>query len=121
MTVNEIHELNEKFQISAVQLSELIPSGGLTNATSIIIRSCRTIDEQFVKMLKAPSELKFNQIMDVLEEELDEVLFVLDQMEIANKKQKISLINDFLKQGYDLVSVYSKCFDYIIEKKVKEE
>lgn len=121
MTVKEIHELNEKFQKSAVQLSELIPSGGLTNATSIIIRSSRGIDMHFMKLLSATTELKFNQTYDKLEEEMDEVLFILDQVEIANKKQQISLINDFLKEGYDLISVYSRCLDFVIDQKVNKE
>jgi len=118
MTVTQIHELNERFQKSAVQLSELIPSGTLVQATSMLIRCARKIDEQFLKLLKAPSEVSFNQIMDLLEEETDEVLFILDQLEMANKKQKISLINDFLKEGYDLMSIYSKCFDAIIDRKI---
>lgn len=121
MTVTQIHELNEKFQKGAVQLSELIPSGTLVQATSMLIRCARKIDDQFLKLLKAPSEMQFNQIMGKLEDETDEVLFILDQLEMANKKQKISLINDFLKDGYDLMSIYSRCFDVIIDRKQKEE
>jgi hypothetical protein len=121
MTVTQIHELNEKFQKAAVQLSELIPSGTLVQATSMLIRSARKIDDQFLKLLKAPSEMVFNQIMGKLEDETDEVLFILDQLEMANKKQQIALINDFLKDGYELMSVYSKCFDFILDKKVKDE
>ncbi|WP_424963710.1 hypothetical protein [Ekhidna sp.] len=121
MTVTQIHELNEKFQKGAVQLSELIPSGTLVQATSMLIRCARKIDDQFLKLLKAPSEMVFNQIMGKLEDETDEVLFILDQLELANKKQKIALINDFVKDGYDLMSIYSKCFDVIIDRKQKEE
>lgn len=121
MTVTQIHELNEKFQKGAVQLSELIPSGTLVQATSMLIRCARKIDDQFLKLLKAPSEMAFNQIMGKLEDETDEVLFILDQLELANKKQKIALINDFVKDGYDLISIYSRCFDVIIDRKQKEE
>ncbi|SNT24097.1 hypothetical protein SAMN05421640_2892 [Ekhidna lutea] len=121
MTVTEIHELNEKFQKGAVQLSELIPTGTLVQATSMLIRSARKIDNQFLKLLKAPSHSVFNQIMGQLEDETDEILFILDQLELANKKQKISLIDDFVKEGYDLMAIYSRCFDLIIGKKVKEE
>lgn len=121
MTVTQIHELNEKFQKGAVQLSELIPSGTLVQATSMLIRCARKIDDQFLKLLKAPSEMVFNQIMGKLEDETDEVLFILDQLELANKKQKIALINDFVKDGYDLMSIYSRCFDVIIDRKQKEE
>ena len=121
MTVTEIHELNEKFQKSAVQLSELIPSGSLVQATSMLIRCTRKIDHQFSKLLAANTEEKFGQIMSLLEDETDDVLFILDQLELANKKQQIALINDFLKDGYDLMAMYSKCFDYIIDQKIKEE
>lgn len=121
MTVLELHNINEKFQKSAVMLSELIPSGGLTNATSAVIRSARKIDAQFAKLLSAPSEMKFNMIMDKLEEEMDEVMFILDRLEEANKKRQIALIKDFLKEGYDLLSLYSRCFDSIIDKKVYKE
>ena len=121
MTVTEIHELNEKFQKSAVQLSELIPSSSLVQATSMLIRCARKINDQFSKLLAASIEAKFGRIMSQMEEETDEVLFILDQLEIANKKQQISLINDFLKDGYDLIALYAKSFDYIINKKVEEE
>ena len=49
------------------------------------------------------------------------ILNILDQLELANKKQQISLINDFLKDGYDMIALYSKCFDFIIDQKVKDE
>ncbi|MEM7298627.1 MAG: hypothetical protein AAF391_10225 [Bacteroidota bacterium] len=121
MTATQIHEINEKFQKSAVQLSELIPSGTYVQAFTMLIRSSRMIDEQFMKLISAPSEMKFHQILDKMEEDMDEVLFILDQIEIANKKQEISLISDFLKEGYNLISIYSKCVDFIIEQKVPRE
>lgn len=121
MTATQIHELNEKFQKTAVQLAELIPAGTYIQATTMLIRSARMIDNQFTKLISAPSEMKFHQILDRMEEDMDEVLFILDQMEIANKKQQISLISDFLKEGYNLISIYSKCVDYIIEQKVTRE
>ncbi|NQZ76017.1 MAG: hypothetical protein HRT61_07885 [Ekhidna sp.] len=121
MTLKDIHELNEKFQKGAVQLSELIPTGALVQSTSLLIRSSRKIDEQFIKLLKAPSAIIFNQILDQLEEESDEILFILDQLELANRKNKISLIDEFVKEGYNLMSIYSKCFDAIIGKSIKEE
>lgn len=121
MTLQQLKEQNERFQKSAVQLSELIPSSGLANATSMIIRSAQKLNVLMEKLLRAPSEVAFNQVMDRLEEEIDEIIFVLDQLGNANKKQQIKLINDFLKQGYDLLSVYSKCLDSIIDRYVEKE
>lgn len=121
MTLEQIQQLNEKFQKQAVQLSELIPNGTLVQATSMLIRSSREIHQDFLRLLKLNSETKFNQVANRMEEEMDEVVFILDQLEIANKKQQISLIQDFLKEGYVLMSIYSKCFDQVIDKKVYKE
>lgn len=121
MTLTQIQELNEGFQKKAVQLSELIPSSGLVQATSMLLRSARHIHDCFNKLLNAPSEEVFNKTIDTMEDEMDEVVYILDQLEIANKKQQISLIEDFLKEGYGLMSVYSKCCDYAIENRVSKE
>lgn len=121
MTVEQIQQLNEKFQKQAVQLSELIPSGSLVQASSMLIRSSREIHEDFIRLLKSKGEEQFNKVMSRMEDEMDEVVFILDQLEIANKKQQISLIQDFLKEGYGLMSIYSRCFDQIIDKKVYKE
>ena len=87
----------------------------------MLIRSSREIHENFMKLLQARSEGQFNKLMQLLEDEMDDVIFILDQLELANKQQKISLIEDFLKEGYELMSIYSKCFDQIIDKKVHKE
>lgn len=121
MTLTQINELNMKFQNSAVQLSELIPTGGFRDAISIVMRSSRMIHEQFLKLIKVSDELNFNQLMDKLEEELDEVIFILDQLELANKKRDLSVVNDFLEEGYSLLSIYSKGIDYVIEQRVKND
>lgn len=121
MTLQELQKQNERFQKSAVQLSELMPSSGLANATSVVIRSAQKLNKGMQKLLSVSSEISFNKTMDRLEEEVDEIIFVLDQLGNANKKQQIRLINDFLKEGYDLLSVYSKCFDSIIDQYVEKE
>ena len=121
MTVADLHALNEKFQKAAVQLSELIPTGGLTEATSLIIRSSRRIHTHLEKMLAATTESQFGKAIEKVEEHLDEILFILDQLDVANRAEKISLITDFLKQGYDLLSMYSACVDQVIKQKIKIE
>ena len=121
MTLEQIQQLNEKFQKQAVQLSELIPNGTLVQATSMLIRSSREIHQDFLRLLKSNNESNFSLVANRMEEEMDEVVFILDQLELANKTQQISLIQDFLKEGYELMSIYSKCFDQVIDKKVYKE
>ncbi len=121
MTLTQIQHLNENFQKHAVQLSELMPTGSLVQATSMLIRSGRQIHTYFVNLLQTKDEASFNSIISKMENEMDEVVFILDQLELANKKQQISLIQDFLKEGYGLMSIYSKCCDQVIDQKVLKE
>ena len=121
MTIDDLHDLNEKFQKSAVQLSELIPTGGLTEASSIIIRSARNMHAFLGKMIQVNNEVLLGSTIEKIEYHIDEIIFVLDQLDIANKKQRISLVSDFLKQGYDLLSIYSMCVDQIIKEKIPSE
>lgn len=121
MTIEELKGQNEKFQKAAVQISELIPSGGLTNATSLIIRSARRIQSYLEKLTHAETDVQFSKSIDYMENHMDEVIFILDQLDIANRKQELSLINDFLKQGYDLLSIYSMWVDEIIKTRMHSE
>ncbi|MEM6829116.1 MAG: hypothetical protein AAGA66_04165 [Bacteroidota bacterium] len=121
MTIKELNESNEQFQIAAVQISELIPSGGLTNATSLIIRSARRIQSYLEKLMLAKTDVQFGKTVSSMENHMDEIIFMLDQLDISNRSRKISLINDFLKQGYDLLSIYSMWIDQIIKQRMHSE
>ncbi|MEP5611005.1 MAG: hypothetical protein ABJP45_02085 [Cyclobacteriaceae bacterium] len=121
MTVTELHQQNVKFQKGAVQLSELIPSGALTEATSVIIRSSQLLHSFLEKLIHAANETQLGNAIERVEDNMDEIVFMLDQLDIANKKQPISLIEDFLKEGYDLMSVYSVCVNQVINQKVPSE
>ena len=121
MTVADLQMLNVKFQKGAVQLSELIPTGGLTEATSVIIRSTQLIHSHLEKLIHSETEAQLGDAIERVEDNMDEIVFILDQLEIANKKQPISIIEDFLKEGYDLMSIYSVCFNQVINQKIPSE
>jgi len=121
MTITELHLQNVKFQKGAVQLSELIPSGALTEATSVIIRSSQLLHAFLEKLIQAGTEAELGNAIERVEDNMDEIVFMLDQLDIANKKQPISLIEDYLKEGYDLMSVYSVCVNQVINQKVPSE
>lgn len=121
MTVTELHQRNVKFQKGAVQLSELIPTGGLTEATSIIIRSSQLLHQFLEKLIHAETEAQLGNAIERVEDNMDEIIFILDQLDIANKKQPISIIDDFLKDGYDVLSIYSACVNQVMNEKVPNE
>ncbi len=121
MTVADLHQLNVKFQKGAVQLSELIPSGGLTHATSVIIRSSQFLHSYLEKLIQAETETQLGDAVERVEDNMDEIIFILDQLDIANKKEPISIIEDFLKEGYDLLSIYSACINQVMNEKIPSE
>ena len=121
MTVADLHVLNVKFQKGAVQLSELIPTGGLTEVTSVIIRSSQLIHYHLQKLIHSETESRLGNAIERVEENMDEIIFMLDQLDITNKRQPISIIEDFLKEGYDLMSIYSVCVNQIINEKIPSE
>jgi hypothetical protein len=121
MNLTELTQRNEKFQNAAAGISELLPGVNLLPLISIMIRSTRRIDQAFPHLLSAKSESRFYSVIDKLEEEMDEVVYALDRLGDLNRNKKIKPVNDFVKYGYDLLSVYSNGCDKIIEKRVNEE
>jgi hypothetical protein len=121
MTIAELYELNEKFQKGAVQLSELIPTGIFAETSSVIIRNSRLMHEYLIKMISAKNQSNLGTAVERVEDCSDEIIFLLDQIEIANKNQSISFIDSFLKEGYDLISTYSACVNQLIKEKIPTE
>ncbi len=121
MTLEQLAQLNEKFQKQAGQLSELIPGGNMLEFSSMIIRSTRQLHAQISSLVGAKSEDAFHSGIDSLEEEIDEIIYMLDRLDDANRTRKIQFINDFVKKGYELLALYSKCCDMVIKKRLKKD
>ena len=56
-----------------------------------------------------------------MEEELDDIVFGLDELAILNTRKKVPQLEDFIKFGYDLLQVYSLACDSIIAKRTHQE
>ncbi len=121
MTLQDIQKRNEHFQRKAAGLVDLLPTGGLLDVTTALIRSARLIDKYLTKLVQATNEDQFSLAMKLIEEELDESVFILDRMDQKNRKYKLKILEIFLKEGYDLLSVYSLCCDHIISKRVNKD
>lgn len=121
MTLQDIKKRNEHFQQKAAGLVDLMPAGGLLDVTTALIRSTRLIDKYLNKLVSAKTEDQFSQGMKLIEEEIDECVYVLDQMDKKNRKYKLKVLENFLKEGYDLLSIYSLCCDHIIGKRLNKD
>ena len=121
MTLEQLHDRNEKFQKEAVTLAEMMPVGNMLEFSSLLIRGSKKVDIQLKHLLSAKSEKGFNEYMNQMEDELDEIVYMLDKLDQSNRAKKAEFISDFLKKGYDLVALYSMCCDQIISKRMKIE
>lgn len=121
MTLEQLHHRNERFQQKATELADLLPGSNLLAFSSALIRSARKLDALLGKVLSAKTETSFYQQMENLEEEMDEIIFMLDKLDTTTRGRKIGMITDFVKNGYELLSLYSLCCDQLLEKKTKKE
>jgi hypothetical protein len=121
MTLQDIQNRNENFQKNAARLVDLVPQGGMLELSTGLIRSVRLIDKHLIRLVQSRNDAAFHQVMQRIEDELDEAVYLLDQVERMNKQLKMDTILDFLKEGYDLMSIYSLCCDQIVGARVQND
>jgi hypothetical protein len=121
MKLNQIEDLNKKLQDLAAKCSEAIPGENLVEHISNIIRSLKAIDTRFLKLIQSKSDMTFFTTLEKLEEQLDEVVFALDQIHLVNTKYEINVLNQLIIDGYEMLSIYSMACDSMIEKRVNKE
>ena len=121
MNLKEIQAQNIKFQNLAAKITQFMPEKNLMEFTSIIIRSSKRIDVLFYGLFSARTEIRFTTIMEKLEEEVDEVIYAMDRLSERVGVDDSKPMGEFVKIGYNLLSIYSAACDKIIEKRVTEE
>ncbi len=121
MTLKDIQERNLRFQRKAASMVDLIPGGSFLDVSTALIRSARLADKYLMKLVRSKDEMTFSQIMDLMESELDEAVYLLDRIDNINRKHKLKMIQNFLKEGYDLLSIYSLCCDQLISRRINED
>lgn len=121
MTLDDLTARNQKFQKNAAQITELIHHASVLDNCSLLIRSSKRLDNYFRKVISAKSEMQFNSLMGTIEDETDEIIFMLDQLTAFDKKNDSKAMTDVVKQGFDLLSVYALACDKVIESRVSKE
>ena len=121
MKLEELERKNERFRQAAGRIDELLPGENLISLCSLMIRSSKKVDQLLHAILQSTKKVQFYKYMDRMEEELDDIVFSLDQLAIVNTQKKIPQLEDFIKFGYDLLQIYSLACDSIIEKRTRQE
>jgi hypothetical protein len=119
MTLQDIQKRNEHFQKKTIELVELLPGSGFLEVSTALIRSIRLIDKYLIKSLQVQTPGQFSRLMGMIEEELDEAVYILDRIDKTNRTYKMKAVENFLKEGYDLLAIYSLCCDQLIGKKLR--
>lgn len=81
MTLEDLQKRNEHFQHKAAGLVDLMPTGGLLEVTTAIIRGVRLMDKYLAKLVRSTTEDEFTLAMKLIEEEIDEAVYVLDRID----------------------------------------
>lgn len=121
MKLEEIERKNERFRQAAGRINELLPAENLISLCSLMIRSSKKVDQLLQGILQSTKKVQFYRYMDKMEEELDDIVFGLDQLAIVNTDKKVPQLEEFIKYGYDLLQIYSLACDSIIEKRTRQE
>lgn len=121
MTLQDIQRKNQQFQKRTAALADMLPTGGFLEVSTALLRSIRLIDKYLLKLLQTKTDAQFGRIMSLIEEELDESVYILDRIDNKNKTYKLKAVETFLKEGYDLLSIYSLCCDQLLSKKYRED
>ncbi len=119
MTLEQLTHLNEKFQQKAAALPDLLPIGSLLEYSSVLIRRSKRLEKTFTQLLAAKGEGAISGAMNAAEYEMDEIIYILDRLDVANRKKKYVPITDFIKYGYEMLSFFSLCCDQVLEKRLK--
>jgi len=120
MTIDELRHLNKKFQDKAAAIPEMLPMSDLIEYSSVLIRRSVRLERVFHKLLAAKEEFQVTSAMSAAEHEMDEIIYLLDRLDNANRKKNYQPITDFVKYGFELLSFYSICCDQVLEEKIKE-
>ena len=121
MKLEELERKNEKFRQAAGRIDELLPGENLISLCSLMIRSSKKVDQLLHAILQSTKKVQFYKNMDRMEEELDDIVFGLDQLAIVNTQKKVPQLEEFIEFGYDLLQIYSLACDSIIEKRTRQE
>jgi len=119
MTLDQLKHLNEKFQLKAAELPNLLPIGSLTEYSSVLIRRSRRLEKIFNRLLLADGEGALSGAMSAAEHEMDEIIYLLDRLDIANRKKKYVPITEFVKFGFEMLSFFSMSCDQVLEKRMR--
>ena len=121
MKLNDLTNRNKKFQDAVAQITELVHHKSVLEYGSQLIRSARKMDALLRKLLGTQSELQFNTVIESLEEESDEIIFILDQLTDFDKKNNTKVMRQMVKQGFDVISLYSFACDKLIASRLSKD
>lgn len=121
MTIEQIENRNHQFQDMALGLSELIPRSDLLEYSTLLTRSANQLHKAFLGLLASKNMDGLWKALEKTEEIMDDLVYELDRLHDVNCVMKIKAMDDFLKKGYDLLSIYSMSSDQVVKQKVSRQ
>ena len=107
MTIHEIQKINQQFQNKSLLLAELIPRTDMLEFGTLLRRKSVKIHQLFEMLVKTKSMTGFWRTLENMEDVMDDLIYELDRLHDVNCLLKLKAVDDFIKSGYDLLSIYS--------------
>ena len=120
MTIQEIEKINKQFQSKALLLSELIPRTDMLEFGTLLRRKSVEIHQLFEMLIRTNAMASFWRTLEKMEEVMDDLVYELDRLHDLNNMMKINQVGDFIKNGYDMLSIYSISSDQVVKQKAAE-
>ena len=121
MTIEQIENKNQQFQDRALGLSELMPNTDMMGFATLLKRKARQIHRLFEQLVNAKSERNFWPALESMEEVMNDLVYELDRLHDLNNVMKIRAVDQFVKSGYDLLSMYSISSDQVVNHFIKSQ
>ncbi len=120
MTIQEIEKINKQFQSKALLLSELIPRTDMLEFGTLVRRKSVEIHQLFEMLIRANGMTAFWRTLEKMEEVMDDLVYELDRLHDLNNMMKIKQVGEFIKEGYDMLSIYSISSDQVVKQRATE-
>ncbi len=115
MTIQDIAKKNDQFQSQALGLTELIPKADMLEFATLLKRKAAQIHHLFSQLLHIQNTNSFWVTYESMDDVMEELVYELDRLHDLNCVMQIRPVDDFIKGGYDLLSVYSISSDQVVK------
>jgi len=87
---------------------------------TLVRRNSVEIHQLFEMLIRTNGMTAFWRTLEKMEEVMDDLVYELDRLHDLNNMMKIKQVGEFIKEGYDMLSIYSISSDQVVKQRATE-